>query len=85
MVDEISEMDSDNFDELSIGALDEQELNDLDVLKEHYEKITQPRSLAKAGKAIGSVIPHRVKDFISNASQEISEQHICPSGCQAAI
>lgn len=74
MVDEISEMDSENFDELSIEALDEQELNDLDVLKEHYEKVTQPGPLAKAGKAIGGVIPRKVKDFVSNASQEISEQ-----------
>lgn len=74
MVEENSEIDSENFNELSIEALDEQELRDLDVLKEHYEKITQPGPLVKAGKTIGSAIPHRVKKFVSNASQEITEQ-----------
>lgn len=55
-------------------VLDSQELRELDLLTQRYEKLTEPGMLAKAGAKIAEIIPAQVKDAVASASETLTEQ-----------
>lgn len=56
------------------SVLDSQELRELDLLTQRYEKLAEPELLAKAGEKIAGIIPLRVKDAVAGAGEAIAEQ-----------
>ncbi|ONI45062.1 hypothetical protein AN640_05035 [Candidatus Epulonipiscium fishelsonii] len=61
---------------LPTPILDQQELDQLDILINRYNKLTRPNSLSKLGENINKKIPSGVKEFSANIKSTISEQEI---------
>lgn len=54
--------------------LDSQELRELDLLTQRYEKLTKPRLIAKAGATIAEKIPSQVKEAASELKNGLTEK-----------
>lgn len=55
-------------------VLNSQELRELDLLTQRYEKLTEPGILAKAGGKIAEIIPSQVKDAVADAGEALTEK-----------
>ena len=54
-------------------VVSEAESREIDVLKERYEHLNQPDLLARAGEAIGQVVPDFLKDAVDNVGEAMNE------------
>ena len=57
-------------------VLDKKETDTLDILKEKYEKLTEPSKIAKIGTKIGDFLPEKIKSVGNELSLSITEKEL---------
>lgn len=62
--------------ELPAPLIDPAEERDLVVLDERFQRIQKPGMLAKAGGALGEMVPKEIKDAVADAADSIKAQEL---------